>query len=157
MPSPLRLSALAALFALVAACDSSDRGLSEDLQRDLGEVRASSVELAPRVSDVREVVSAEEQFPSARVARAATPVTRPRPATQPTVREAAAPPAAERSTEVAQAPEPQPPAAQSAGGADTASVASTPRPRPTAPASGRRGGYKTVGEIIRDAPFPINP
>jgi hypothetical protein len=54
--------------------------------------------------------------------------------------------------------------------AEPAPAAATPAPsaspavgaaRPTAPVQGPgpapRGGWKTVGEVIRDAPFPIKP
>jgi hypothetical protein len=157
MPSPFRVPAAVALLALVTACGTSDRGLSDDLQRDLGEVRASSVELAPRASDVRQVVSAEEQLPAGRVARAtASPAARSGTASKPRAR--ATPVVAAAEPAVAPVPrETSVDVAQSPRTLDTAPVASAPRPRPVEPASGRRGGYKTVGEIIRDAPFPINP
>ena len=53
---------------------------------------------------------------------------------------------------VAPAPSPEP--APAAAPAPVPAPITTPTPTPT---PRRRGGYSTMGDIIRNAPFPINP
>ena len=96
-------------------------------------------------------VSAIERTPGA-VPAASAPVKRPTPTPRATPKAVKAPvvnkapvPAAE-AVVVAPAPSPEP--------APAATPAPTPTPTPT---PHRRGGYSNMGDIIRNAPFPINP
>jgi len=157
MPFRHRRVAATMLILGAAACAEQEPAVSNDLERDLAQARASSIELAPRTGGRTDVVSAEEQLPpgTRRMARRA-PAARPR---------ATAPPrpvVAERAREtppasVAEAA----PDVESAPGAPATAEATLPpegaRPRPVEPAPTRRGPYKSVGEVIRDAPFPIHP
>ena len=153
-------SALAAaiLVAGAVACSgkSSTPTLASDLQGDLEAAQSSSIELANDGTPRTQVVSAEEltTVPAAgpdrtiaKVPRLAVhkakvgnaPVMAPTPSPTPTVL----------------APKPEGPVLAT----DTLRpIGSRPTPsqQPTATPA-RRGGYKSVGDIIRDAPFPINP
>jgi len=139
---PARL-ALAAVIAL-AACDREAPGSMDDaMRRDLEAVQAGTIEMAP-AGDGQRVVSAIEQTRRAQPQpKAPTP----------------APRAPDVAREVAQNPEPEPtpdPVMTAPAPTSTEPVAtrpsSTPRVSPPPP-----GGYKTVGEVIRNAPFPIKP
>jgi hypothetical protein len=115
--------------------------MDDAMLRDLEAVQASAIEMAPG-AERRQVVSAIEQ----------TGVSQPRPT-------APKPRAPQVATSVAQqqepAPTPDPVVTQQAP------VATTPTAtRPTGPpkvSPPPPGGYKTVGEVIRNAPFPIKP
>ena len=146
-----RLTAsLAALFLAACAPGAADEPLADDLQRDLDMARGTAVELAPR-SGGQQVVSAIESTPAAAkprpVAKAPTRTptpTPPQPAPVPVVAEVEPEPEVE-------APAPEP-------------VRATPAPvgagRPTPVPSQRKappGGWKSPSEVIRNAPFPINP
>src|SRR5438094_86400 len=122
------------LVAAVAACGRRATVADDSLRRDLDLARGQGLELAPQ-SGSQMTVSAEELGPAGSRARRnerplASRVTK---ATPP------APTAARRDSVVAIAPATPRPSAQSA--------ISPPPP----------GGYKTMGELIRKAPFPINP
>jgi len=157
MTQTIRTTLLPALLvAFAAACSGKpDRtALASDLQSDLDAATSSSVELANGGAPRTEVVSAAEL--TGAPARAAQPRPRANPATAPrAARTPTAAPAPAAAPQVAEQPRPEPPPAMMS---DTLAPI-TPRPTPSAPAAtrSRRGGYKTVGEIIRDAPFPINP
>jgi hypothetical protein len=143
---------IAALAAL-AACGGKSAPVqaSDDLKRDLELASGQGIELLPNASRTT-VVSAIEQTGTAEPApaptRVRTPTPKPRqaqprqprrvaPQPRPQARVVRAPaPAPERQVE---RPEPRP-----TYGAD---VISPPPP----------GGYKTVDEVIRNAPFPIKP
>jgi hypothetical protein len=155
------LAAASALVAALAACGTPAPELSDDLSRDLAAARSASVDLAPRSGNRTQVVSAEEQ--SARATLAA-PRVAPRapagPAARSTVRRNA-PPSPEASA-VAEAPAPQPapvaePAAVEAAPVDAAPAVTGPLRRPDSRNPEPPGGYRSVGDVIRNAPFPINP
>jgi hypothetical protein len=138
------------LAAAVAACSRSDAAPADsDLQRDLEQVSETGLELAPRGSGT-EVISAAElgRTPPA----PPTPGPRgPRPAPRPTAPvEADMEPAAAPT-----APVPSPAAAATAAPTPDTLGAPARRPAPVKPT--RKGPYKTMEEVIRDAPFPIKP
>jgi hypothetical protein len=115
---------------LVAACGPSSQSSMDDaMKRDLEAASAGSIELAPKGG--QQIVSAAELVPQTKPVVART-------------RRAPAP-----------APKPKPHTPQVAP-ASTEPTAprpvSTPKVSPPPP-----GGYKTVGEVIRNAPFPIKP
>ena len=133
-------------LAGAAACSGSGSSVSEDLRRDLELARGQGLELAPRGGD-QSTVSAAELLPrgvktptvSAARTPAKTRAVAPKPAT-PAVAEA--PHSEEAPAPVAPTPDPARPQAPSA----------KPAMNPAPP-----GGYKSMGELIRKAPFPINP
>lgn len=152
--------ALVLAAATLAACGrgATEQPLADDLQRDLDMAGGTAVELAPR-SGAQQVVSAIEATPAGQkpqaVSRAPGPKPTPRAPQQaaaPVVAAADAAPTPEATTP---APEPAPvPKAQST---DEAPVVA---PRPTAPQPQRkapRGGWWGTGDVIRNAPFPVNP
>ena len=163
MRHSLRLWFGAALVAAAAACsDSPDQpAVSSDLEQDLARAGGAGVELAGSSANRVEVVSAAERIES--------PAPAPR---SPTV---ARTPSVNRGTRAA-APSPRrqaPVAAQPAPRAEEPAPAEQPRiepqddlervpqarPRAPAPSTQREppGGWRTPGEVIRNAPFPINP
>ena|SRR5687768_2362609 len=123
-----RLSICLAVIAISAACSRSPE-MDAQMKADLDAASAASLELAPR-GQATKVVSAIE---SKNVAR---PTVAP-------VRKTVAP---------ARTPRPETPAVVSSEPVAKAPVAAPPRVQPPPP-----GGYKTVGEVIRNAPFPIKP
>ena len=147
-----RVVAAAVALMAAAACGkpAADQSLAGDLQRDLDLAAAAGVTTAASNG----VVSAQEQLPHSGQAR---PSTASRPSSS---RPLAASPAvaAPKPTEtLAEAPAPvaEQPAAEPA--VVTPAPAPAPRPAPVRVQPAPRGGYKTVGEVIRDAPFPIYP
>ena len=150
MTRHLRYAAALAALAIAAACGKpTGSALSDDLQRDLDQAGGSGIELAPSASARTQVVSAEEQGRVER-RRSAAP--------RPTSNAARAVPVARTSS----APEPRVPTSAPADPPTTVEAApppapAGPRPQPNVPTQQRRGGYKSVGDVIRDAPFPINP
>jgi hypothetical protein len=133
---------IAALAGLAACGGGNATQATGDLQRDLQLASSQQgLELVPNATRTQ-VVSAIEQTGTAEPAPAPTktrtPVVRPTPRrVAPQARVVRAPaPAPERQVE---RPSSRP--------TFDANVISPPPP----------GGYKTMGEIIRNAPFPINP
>ena len=126
----------------LAACRGGSSG-SADLGRELDAATGDSMGLAPNRGGTQ-FVSAIEQTPGAvrtpnapvrRAAAVAQPVQPPVPTT--------APAQVAKAPVVAPAPVP---------------AAPTPAPTPTpTPTPRRPGGYSTMGDIMRKAPFPINP
>lgn len=120
--------------AVVTACgrQSPPSSMDEALQADLQAVSAGTIELAPAGQGTKVVSAIESKQPAQpRV----TPVRR---ATGP-------------------APEPEPETRQPTRTAETneptaVRPTTTPAVQPPPP-----GGYKTVNEVIRNAPFPIKP
>jgi len=163
MSNPLRISLAAVLLAAAAACSgSSDKPtVSADLEQDLARAGDANVQLAGNSGNRVDVVSASERVesptptPKAKTASRAPSVNRGTRVIAPSPRRrapAAAQPAprAEEQTpaeqpQVVRQPEPEP----------------VPQTRPQAPVPSRqpepRGGWRTPGEVIRNAPFPINP
>ena len=123
-----RIPLLLALTALAAACSRSPE-MDAQMKADLDAASTATVELAPRGPSTG-VVSAIES----------------KNVVQPTVapvRKTVAPartPRPETPTVVAEEP-----------------VARAPAPAPPKVQPPPPGGYKTVGEVIRNAPFPIKP
>ena len=151
----------AVLVATVAACSGSpdQPAVSSDLEQDLARAGGAGVELAGSSANRIDVVSAAERIES--------------PAPAPKARTVARAPSANRGSR-APAPSPRresPVAAQPAPKAEEPAPAEQPRvepelervpqSRPKAPVPSRQpeppGGWRTPGEVIRNAPFPINP
>ena len=130
MSMTTRLSALLALTALSAACSRSP-DMDAQMKADLEAASTATVELAPRGPSTKVVSAIESKNPTqpvvAPVRKTVAPARTPRPETPTVVAE----------EPIARAPAPAP---------------TTPRVQPPPP-----GGYKTVGEVIRNAPFPIKP
>ena len=164
MRNPLRLSIGTFALAALAACSHSAEqpALSDDLKQDLAKAGGGDVQLAGAATAPKiEIVSATERGKSATPAPRASTVSRapsasrgtkavvksvkhdaPAPA-EPTIRaEEPAP------VEVKQAP-PEPEPVPARAGRPAAPRPSTQREPP--------GGWRTPGQIIRNAPFPINP
>jgi hypothetical protein len=162
MRHSIRLTIGAAALTVLAACSrpSEQPALSDDLKQDLARAGGSEVQLAGAPSGRTDVVSAVERTdgavaapkaptvsraPSAihgrtavvRSARHVTPA-----AAQPAPRAEEPAPAEVRREEPA--PEPAP---------------SQARPQAPLPSTQREppGGWRTPGQVIRNAPFPINP
>ena len=162
MRNHLRLTIASVALLVSAACSRSSEqpALSDDLKQDLVRAGGSDVQLTGSSNGRVDVVSAAERTNGAvaapkspTVSRAPSAV-RGRTATVKSARRvspAAAEPAP-RAAETAPAqvyteePAPAPVPAQS-------------RPRAPQPSTQREppGGWRTPGQIIRNAPFPINP
>lgn len=142
-------SALVVVLATLAACGRSSTS-NDSLKRDLDLAGSTSLELAPRSAGTN-VVSAIEESPGAVPAKSAAKVRAPSnaPVAHKPVRRTSVAAATERQQEQASAPQETP-----AASTLPATPAPTPRPVPTPE---RRGGYKSIGDVIRNAPFPINP
>lgn len=120
--------------AVVMACGgpASTPAVDEALEADLQAATAATIELAPRAPGTRVVSAIESKQPTQPGVTPVRRVTRP-------------------------APEPPPEIKQPARTAETneptaARPTATPAVQPPPP-----GGYKTVNEVIRNAPFPIKP
>ena len=157
---------VAALLA-TAACSGGRGSATPDdaLLQDLQQASGTGVELAPRsnrtqVVSAIEMTSSTKAAPERRLVRRAAQRKTPSYAAAPApAREEPAPAVVptkdpEPAPSVQPLPEPTPaPATQS-----RRPEAPMPVPLPVpAPRQGRHGGYKSVGDVIRDAPFPINP
>jgi hypothetical protein len=162
MRNSLRLSIGAAALAVLAACSGSSEQptLSDDLKQDLAKAGGGDVQLAGANTSRLDVVSASERSmgnsptprgsavsraPSTR--RGTSAVVKSKRKVTPTIAENVkseeSAPVATSQTEIA--PEAKP----SSVGRPSAPLPST-QPEP-------RGGWKTPGQVIRNAPFPINP
>ena len=128
------------------ACGSSTPAPHDDLRRDLELARGEGLELAPR-TQAQTRISAAELVPQGGkpVSAASSQERRRAPVSAPS----------KKATTVAEAPAASPPPAQE----EVPAAAAPPRPQPARPAMNPApaGGYKTMGELIRKAPFPINP
>jgi len=163
MRNILRLSISTLALVTLAACSRSSEqpALSDDLKQDLAKVGGGDVQLAGAPSPRLDVVSAGERTQSPTPTPKAPAVSRvssafhgthapvksvkhdtPAPA-QPATRAEQVAPA--EVPQVERAPEPVPAAAG--------------RPEAPRPSTQRepRGGWRTPGQVIRNAPFPINP
>ncbi|HEX9483548.1 MAG TPA: hypothetical protein VF929_03170 [Gemmatimonadaceae bacterium] len=162
MRHTLRLSAGTVLLAISAACSRSAEQpqLSDDLKRDLARVGGGDVQLAGSSANRVDVVSASERTQSPTPSPKAPTVSR-----APSVRhgsQAIAPSVHHQSPAPAQATE----RAADVAPAEVPSVDRAPeavpaqgRPRAPMPSTQREppGGWRTPGQVIRNAPFPINP
>jgi hypothetical protein len=159
MRNSIRLSLGAVLVAAVACSGSSDEAtVSADLEQDLAKAGGANVQLAGNSGNRIDIVSASERVES--------------PTPAPKAKTVARAPSVKRGTRAA-APSPRrqtPVAAQPAPNAEEQTPAEEPRlepepvpqSRPQAPPAPSRqpeppGGWRTPGEVIRNAPFPINP
>jgi hypothetical protein len=159
MSNSLRLSLAALLLAAAAACSGApDKpALSADLEQDLARAGGAKVELAGSPANRVEVVSATERIESAAPAPAKTAA----PAPKATPGKRAATPTPRRSQPAASAPAPRSPepAPVERPRVEPASDP-VPQSRPQAPTPRQQeppGGWRTPSEVIRNAPFPINP
>jgi hypothetical protein len=139
------VAGLAAALSL-AACGRSKQAPA-DLADELDAATGDTSGLLPNRGGTQ-FVSAIERTPGAVPASAPT-VKQPKPA-------AKAEPKPVESPVVDKAPAPAPQAVVVAPAPVTPAPATTPTPTPT-PTPHRRGGYSSMGTIIRNAPFPINP
>jgi hypothetical protein len=161
MRNSFRFSIGAVLVAAAAACSGSPEHptVSSDLEQDLAKAGGTNVQLAGNPGNRIEVVSASERVESPTPAPKAKTVSR-----APSVKRAtrAVAPIPKRETPVADRPAPK---AEEQTPAEQPQVVREPEPlpqsRPQAPVPSRqpepRGGWRTPGEVIRNAPFPINP
>lgn len=162
MRNTFRLTLAATAFATLAACSrtSEPPALSDDLKADLARAGAADVQLAGAVGPRVEVVSAAERVDGA----AATPKAPTKGRTTSSTRGTSATTRSPRQESPAAAQ----PASQVRETAPAAVPQATPVPepvptqrRPQAPQPSTQkappGGWKTPGEVIRNAPFPINP
>lgn len=135
----IRITPIIAALAL-AAC-SAEPAIDEQMKADLQAAGAGSIELAPAGSATK-VVSGIEQ-----VQKTQPRPTAPRPKAPPVEHQRAESPDPE--------PPPEPRVVQQAPASNEPTAtrpSSAPRMSPPPP-----GGYKTVDEVIRNAPFPIKP
>jgi hypothetical protein len=146
MPISQRFAVAVIALSALAACSRSTPPRDASLQRDLDLAGGQGIELAPQGS-ARATISTDELIPAgnrrpATIARAKAPARQastPTPTPETRVAEQAVPSSANRDSAIAPAPAtPRP---------STRNAVSPPPP----------GGYKTMGELIRKAPFPINP
>lgn len=161
MRDHLRLMLGTVALAAAAACSgSSQPELTDDLKQDLARVGGGDVQLAGATAPRLDVVSAVERNEASHPAPKAPSVTRvasTRRGTKAVVR------SARRVT-----PAPAQPAVEAEESAPAEVMREEPapepvraqeRPRAPMPSTQREpaGGWKTPGQIIRNAPFPINP
>jgi hypothetical protein len=119
--------------ATVMACGrQSASSMDEALQADLQAATAASIELAPRAPATKVVSAIESRQPTQPKVTPVRRVTRPAPEPEPETRQP---------TRTAETNEPT-----------ATRPTTTPAVQPPPP-----GGYKTVNEVIRNAPFPIKP
>jgi len=137
-PRALPIFAALALSSL-AACNRATPTADAALQRDLEAARSQAAQASANMN-----IAPDEVIPAGNRSRAQLPRVEkvrhsPAPSPAPAPRVASAAPAAAHDSAIAIAPATPRPSAQGA--------ISAPPP----------GGYKTMGELIRKAPFPINP
>ena len=125
----IRVPSVAAAL-LVAAC-AQQPAMDEQMKQDLQAASATTMELAPRGSGTAVVSGLEQTNP-----------------VQPAVTKV------RRTQAPAQTPKPTTPQQTTVSNNDPAATrpASPPKVSPPPP-----GGYKTVNEVLRKAPFPIKP
>jgi hypothetical protein len=162
MTNSFRLTLAAVAFVTLAGCSrpAEPPALSDDLKQDLARAGAADVQLAGAASPRVEVVSAAERVDGAVAAPKAPTKSRTTSAARGT---RASTPSAREATPAAAQPAPRPGETAPAA-APTATPAPEPVPtqrRPQAPQPSTQreppGGWKTPGQVIRNAPFPINP
>lgn len=162
MTNSFRLTLGAMAFAAIAGCSrtSGPPALSDDLKQDLARAGAGDVQLAGSAGPRVDVVSAAERVEGAVAAPKAPTRSRTASATHGT-------------SATTRSPRPEAPAAaqpapqvQQVTPAEAPIAAPAPEPVPTQrrpqapqPSTQREppGGWKTPGQVIRNAPFPINP
>jgi hypothetical protein len=164
MPNHIRLTLASLALVASAACSrtSEQPALSDDLKQDLAKAGGSTsdVQLAGSSNGRVDVVSAAERTNGAVAAPKAPTVSRAPSAIR---GRTAVVKSARRVTPAAaqpapQAPEPAPAEVRTEAPAPEPMPAQA-RPRAPQPSTQRepRGGWRSPGEVIRNAPFPINP
>ncbi len=162
MTNTFRLTLAAMSLAALAGCSrpAEKPALSDDLKQDLARAGAADVQLAGAAGPRVEVVSAAERVDGAVAAPKAPAKSR---AASPARGTSAAVSSPRREIPAAAQPAPQPRESAPVE-APTAAAAPEPVPaqrRPQAPMPSTQreppGGWKTPGQVIRNAPFPINP
>jgi hypothetical protein len=118
--------------ALIACGESSSASMDEGLQADLQAVSAGTIELAPTNQGTKVVSGIESRQPAEPRVAPVRRATGPAPDAEPETRQP---------TRTAETDEPT-----------AVRPSTTPAVQPPPP-----GGYKTVNEVIRNAPFPIKP
>jgi hypothetical protein len=163
MTNSIRLTLTAVSFAALAGCSrpAEPPALSDDLKQDLARAGAADVQLAGASTPRLEIVSAAERMDGAVATPKVPTKARTTSATRGTSASATRSPRQETAAPAQPAPQPQ----QTAP-AETPTAAPVPEPvpaqrRPQAPQPSTQkeppGGWKTPGQVIRNAPFPINP
>lgn len=162
MTNSFRLTLAAVAFVALAGCSrpAEPPALSDDLKQDLARAGAAEVQLAGAAAPHVDVVSAAERMDGAVATPKAPTKARTTSATRGTNAAARSPrqetPAAAQAAP--QAPEVAP--TESPRALPAPEPAPTQR-RPQAPQPSTQreppGGWKTPGQVIRNAPFPINP
>ena len=161
-----RMVAPAAILIAAAACTSGDAMANDDFAREL-ETSSGESGLLPASSGTSVVSAIEQTAPHGNAAarpvarRGDARVNREAPALAPIAKPDAAesaPAANAEAVVVVERPSPEPAQLPAAGTARDAG-ASAPLPLPKQQPNGRRrgGGVWTTGDVIRNAPFPINP
>jgi len=135
--------------------------VSSDLEQDLAKAGGANVQLAGNSANRVDIVSASERVeaptpaPKAKAVAHAPSAMRGHRAAVPSARKATPAPSVAKP----EAPEPAP--AEVIRVEPKPEPVQAPQPRPQAPVPSRqpepRGGWRTPGEVIRNAPFPINP
>ena len=146
--SGARLFLAALALSGVAACERGAPATPDELRRDLELARGQGLELAPRAAG-QTTISAAELVPRGSKALSATSR-----APKKTTVVAAKPkaPTVAETPQPTEAPDPTPELAPAAPSPVRPQPAAKPAMNPAPP-----GGYKSMGELIRKAPFPINP
>ena len=151
MPGRSRFIAVSISLAALAACGRTAPSTDAGLQRDLDLAKGQGLELVPQGS-ARSTLSADELSPSGNRAPSTAQRVSKSPASHQAAPARSAPQVAEPQVAQQQTPEPQ------AHDSVVATAPATPRPSAAdAISPPPPGGYKTMGELIRKAPFPINP
>jgi hypothetical protein len=170
MTNSLRLTIASVVLLASAACSRSSEqpALSDELKQDLARAGAGEVQLAGASTVRLEVVSASERTDGAARAPKSPAVSRAPSAVRgktamvksarkvaPAVAQAVAPAVAQPAP---RAPEPAPVEVYVEEPAPEP-VPAQARPRAPQPSTQREppGGWRSPGEVIRNAPFPINP
>lgn len=156
-------AATAALFA-TAACSGGKTATPDDaLLQDLQQASGTGVELVPQAGRTQ-VVSAIEMTGESKAAPERRLVKRAAQKQEPSYAAAPAPAKELPAPAVVATPDVQPaPSVQPTPEPTPAPAADSRRPEAPAPVSlpsrrsAPRGGYHSVGDVIRNAPFPINP
>ena len=162
MKSPLRLTIASAALVALAACSrsSAQPALSDDLKQDLARAGGSDVQMAGTANGRVDVVSAAERTNGAVAAPRSPAVSRAPSAVRGTT---AVVKSARRVSPAAAQPSPRAaeivPAEVNTESPAPEPVPAQPRPRAPQPSTQREppGGWRSPGEVIRNAPFPINP
>jgi hypothetical protein len=148
------------LATALAACGSSAAPVDETLARDLELVGSSSTfELAPSNGGTQVMSALEQGEKAPTAAPAPSPERKPvgRTATQPRSPRTRTPQRAPEA--VAEAPAPRPDVVVERPAPAPAPVASAPAPQsaPLGAGPAPPGGWKSVGEVIRNSRIPITP